>query len=78
MDVSPGEVATIRDADEQKAYERLLSPGLLELWAGGGSVGFAGTDGNAKTSTFTTAWNAARATGSTRPDSELHLRVRAS
>jgi small nuclear ribonucleoprotein (snRNP)-like protein len=62
LDVSPGEVAAIRDADEQKAYERLLSPGLLQLWSGGGSVGFAGTDGNAKTLTFTTAFNAARVT----------------
>jgi small nuclear ribonucleoprotein (snRNP)-like protein len=62
VDVSPGEVAAIRDADEQKAYERLLNPGLLQLWSGGGSVGFAGTDGNAKTLTFTTAFNAARVT----------------
>jgi putative salt-induced outer membrane protein YdiY len=62
VDVTPGEVTAIRDADEQKAYERLLSPGLLELWAGGGSVGFAGTDGNAKTSTFTTAFGVARVT----------------
>ena len=61
-DVSPGEVAAIRDAGEQKAYERLLNPGLLQLWSGGGSVGFAGTDGNAKTSTFTTAFTAARVT----------------
>jgi small nuclear ribonucleoprotein (snRNP)-like protein len=62
VEVSPGEVAAIRDADEEKAYERLLNPGLLELWSGGGSVGFAGTDGNAKTSTFTTAFGVARLT----------------
>jgi small nuclear ribonucleoprotein (snRNP)-like protein len=62
MDVSPGEVSAIRDAGEQKAYERLLSPGLLQLWSGGGSVGWAGTNGNAKTLTFTTAFNAARVT----------------
>jgi len=54
VDVSLGEVAAIRDAGEQKAYERLLNPGLLQLWSGGGSVGFAGTNGNAQTSTFTT------------------------
>jgi hypothetical protein len=45
-----------------KAYERLLKPGLLQLWSGGGSAGFAGTDGNAQTSTFTMAFNAARTT----------------
>ena len=62
VDVSPGEVTAIRNADEQKAYERLLSPGLLQLWSGGGSVGWAGTEGNAQTLTFTTAFNAARVT----------------
>ena len=62
VDVSPGEVAAIRDAGEQKAYERLLKPGLLQLWSGGGSLGWAGTEGNAQTLTFTTAFNAARAT----------------
>ncbi len=62
VDVSPGEVAAIRNADEQKAYERLLSPGLLQLWSGGGSLGWAGTEGNAQTLTFTTAFNAARVT----------------
>jgi len=59
---APAEVASIRNADEQRAYERLLEPGLLELWRGGGSVGWAGTNGNAKTLTFTTALNAARVT----------------
>jgi len=62
VDVNPGEVAAIRNADEQKAYERLLSPGLLQLWSGGGSLGWAGTEGNAQTLTFTTAVNAARVT----------------
>lgn len=60
--VAPGEVSSIRNADEQRAYERLLEPGLLQLWSGGGSVGWAGTNGNAKTLTFTTALNAARTT----------------
>jgi putative salt-induced outer membrane protein YdiY len=60
--VAPGEVTSIRNADEQRAYERLLEPGLLQLWSGSGSVGWAGTNGNAKTLTFTTALNAARVT----------------
>ena len=62
VDVGPGEVATIRNADEQKAYERLLHPGVFQLWSGGGSLGWAGANGNAKTSAFTTTFNAARLT----------------
>jgi hypothetical protein len=62
VDVDPGEIAAIRNADEQKAYERLLNPGLRELWSGSGSLGWAGTNGNAKTLTFTTAFNVARLT----------------
>jgi len=60
--VAPTQVTTIRDDAEQKAYERLLKPGWGDLWAGTGSIGFAGTSGNAKTLTFTTGINAARVT----------------
>ena len=60
--VAPGDVTGMRNADEQKSYERLLNPGLLQLWSGGVNVGWAGTNGNAKTLTFTTALNAARVT----------------
>src|SRR5688572_4942117 len=45
------EIAALRDASEQRAYERLLNPGLTELWAGSINLGFAGTQGNAKTRT---------------------------
>jgi putative salt-induced outer membrane protein YdiY len=62
VDVPSGEVASIRNADEQQAYERLLSPGLTELWAGTASIGWAGTNGNAKTLTFTMDMQAARTT----------------
>lgn len=62
VEAAPAEVAAMRNADEQKAYERLLKPGLLQLWAGGASVGWAGTNGNAKTLTFTSALDAARVT----------------
>jgi putative salt-induced outer membrane protein YdiY len=58
--VAPAEIATIRDAAEQQAYERLLHPGWGELWTGTGTIGFAGTSGNAKTRTFTTGVDAAR------------------
>src|SRR5580704_4941892 len=60
--VAPADVKVLRNADEQKAYQRLLHPGLTDLWAGTGTIGLAGTAGNAKTSTFTIGINAARAT----------------
>jgi len=60
--VAPAEIAVLRDAAEQKAFERLESPGLAQLWAGTGSIGFAGTKGNAETTTFTTGLQAARVT----------------
>lgn len=62
LSLAPADVATIRDDAEQKAYERFLKPGLGQLWAGTGSLGFAGTSGNARTLTFTTGVNAARIT----------------
>ncbi len=56
------EVVAIRNAEEQAAYERLLHPSWSRLWAGTASIGFAGTQGNAQTRTFTVASNAARTT----------------
>jgi len=46
--LTPAEVVTIRNADEQRAYERLLRPGWGQLWAGTATIGFAGTQGNAQ------------------------------
>ncbi|MEO7145888.1 MAG: DUF481 domain-containing protein [Bryobacteraceae bacterium] len=62
VSVTPGEITAIRDADEQRAFDRLQRPGWKDLWAGTASIGFAGTAGNAETQTFTTAVNAARVT----------------
>ncbi len=62
FNVAPAEIAVLRDAAEQRAFERLESPGLTQLWAGTGSIGFAGTKGNAETTTFTTGLQAARVT----------------
>ena len=62
LSVTPAEVTSIRDAGEQRAYERLRNPGWAALWAGTASLGFAGTSGNARTLTFTTGVNAARVT----------------
>jgi putative salt-induced outer membrane protein YdiY len=60
--VPPASVVAIRNAEEQRAYERLQDPGLRDLWAGAIAIGFAGTSGNAQTRTFTTAFDAARIT----------------
>lgn len=62
VETAPAEIAGLRNAAEQTAYERLLKPGLLQLWAGGANIGWAGTNGNAKTLTFTTTLDAARVT----------------
>jgi putative salt-induced outer membrane protein len=60
--IQSADIATIRNDDEEKAYQLLLRPGWGQLWAGTGTIGFAGTSGNAKTLTFTTGLNAGRAT----------------
>ena len=73
LDVSPADFAAIRDPDEQKAYERFLHPGLLQLWSGSGSLGWAGTAGNAKTLTFTTSANAARQTNNDKTSISFNL-----
>jgi putative salt-induced outer membrane protein YdiY len=62
VNLVPADIAVIRNDDEEKAYQRLLHPGWGDLWAGTGTVGFAGTAGNAKSLTFTTGFNASRVT----------------
>jgi len=57
-----GEVAAVRDAAEQARYERYLHPPITALWAGYFDIGFASAQGNARTTVFTTAANATRAT----------------
>ncbi len=56
------EIPTIRNADEQKEYERMQHPGLLQLWAGYVDFGASLARGNADTTTLTTTMKAARAT----------------
>ena len=57
-----GEISALRDQAEQHKYERLQHPGWLELWAGHFDLGLALARGNARTATFTTAFNAMRPT----------------
>jgi putative salt-induced outer membrane protein YdiY len=64
--VAPSDVVALRNAAEQKAYERFLRPGLLDLWAITGSLNIAGIKGNAEASTLTTPINFVRASSSSR------------
>ena len=56
------QVAAVRDAGEQRNYERLQHPGLLDLWSGNFDIGLALARGNARTDTLTTAFAANRTT----------------
>src|SRR4051794_21182899 len=58
------QVAAVRDAGEQRNYERLLHPGLLDLWTSNFDMGLALARGNARTDTLTTTFNANRTTRS--------------
>jgi len=60
--VGLGDITALRDAAEQRAYERLESPGWGELWAGGASLNFGGSMGNSETRTFLINANADRVT----------------
>lgn len=62
LNLAPADIVAMRNDDEEKAYQRLLRPGWGDLWAGTGTVGLAGTRGNAQTMTFTAGINAARQT----------------
>jgi putative salt-induced outer membrane protein YdiY len=55
-------VAALRDATEQHNFERLIHPGILELWNGNFDIGFAAATGNAHTENLATAFTAGRAT----------------
>ncbi|HEV3329647.1 MAG TPA: DUF481 domain-containing protein [Bryobacteraceae bacterium] len=55
-------VTAVRNAAEQAAYQRLLHPGWLDLWAGYFDLGLALARGNARTDTLTTSFNASRET----------------
>jgi putative salt-induced outer membrane protein len=60
--VTLAETPAIRNADEQRAWERLQHPGWLQLWAGYVDFGASLARGNADTTTMTTGLNASRAT----------------
>jgi hypothetical protein len=53
---------SLRSQDEQSAYEKTLSPGLLEGWDGGANLGLGLARGNSDTLNLSTGMNLARAT----------------
>src|ERR1035438_3848346 len=55
-------VAAVRDAGEQHNFERLLHPGILELWNGNFDMGLSVARGNARSDALTTAFTASRST----------------
>lgn len=59
--VAAGDIVALRKDAEQAAYERMLRPGILDLWTITGSLNIAGAKGNAETSTLTTPVNFVRA-----------------
>lgn len=64
--VKLSEVVALRNDAEEKAYQRFLRPGLLDLWTISGGLSLAGTKGNAVTSVFTTPLNFARISNTSR------------
>jgi putative salt-induced outer membrane protein YdiY len=52
----------VRDDAEQHAWERLQHPGIFELWNGTYDLGLAMTRGNARTTSLTNNFTAARVT----------------
>jgi putative salt-induced outer membrane protein len=56
------DVSAVRNSVEQEQWERLQHPGLLQLWSGYADLGLALTRGNARTTSFTTAFRASRVT----------------
>ena len=59
---APADLTTIRNEAEQAQYERLLAPGLTELWTGFLDLGYAAARGNANTQTITVSGSANRTT----------------
>jgi putative salt-induced outer membrane protein YdiY len=55
-------ITNIRNADEQREYERLLNPGFFDLWKGYVDFGYALARGNARTNVMTTSMNSNRVT----------------
>ena len=64
--VAPSGVLALRNEVEQRNYEKLLRPGILDLWTVTGSLNIAGASGNAGTSTLTLPVNFVRSSRTSR------------
>ena len=62
QEVPFSDISAIRSPADQTAYEKSLTPGLLEGWAGGGNLGVALARGNADTTDLSLGFLAARPT----------------
>jgi putative salt-induced outer membrane protein len=62
QEIPLSDIAALRSASDQQAYEKSLHPGIGEGWAGGGNAGLALARGNADTTSFSLGFNAARPT----------------
>jgi putative salt-induced outer membrane protein YdiY len=60
--VSMTDISTIRNDDEERAYQRMLHPRWRERWDGTGTTGLAGASGNAQTLTYTAGVKVKRVT----------------
>lgn len=60
LTVRRSDIVALRNNAEQRTYERLLHPGIFDLWTMAGSFNIAGAIGNAETSTLTTPLNLVR------------------
>jgi putative salt-induced outer membrane protein YdiY len=64
-------IVTVRNADEEAAYEKSLHPPFTRGWLGGANIGFGLTGGNSETESLSLAINADRKT--TTDDSTLYV-----
>jgi len=60
VEVAKDSIVVMRSHAEQKAWEKLQHPGLLEGWNGGVSIGFGLTGGNSETKNLALAFNGVR------------------
>ena len=64
--VAPGDVVALRNEAQQRAYERFMNPGFLDLWQVTGSLNLTGSRGNARTSTLVTPFSFVRTSNTSR------------
>ena len=55
-------VSAVRDSAEQYTFDRLVHPGILQLWYGNFDLGLALANGNARSDSLTTAFTGGRRT----------------